>query len=63
MCFRSVEQNDREYFTIENRPLPPGQELVADLRRISPKYLSTMGIALLRGRTALRIAMCATRRR
>jgi putative ABC transport system permease protein len=45
------EQNDREYFTIENRPLPPGQELVADLRRISPKYLSTMGIPLLRGRT------------
>jgi putative ABC transport system permease protein len=45
------EQNDREYFTIENRPLPPGQELVADFRRISPKYLSTMGIPLLRGRT------------
>ena len=45
------EQNDREYFTIENRPLPPGQELVADFRRISPTYLSTMGIPLLRGRT------------
>ena len=45
------EQNDREYFTIENRPLPPGQELVADFRRISPAYLSTMGIPLLRGRT------------
>lgn len=44
------QQNDREYFTIENRPLPPGQELVADFRRISPRYLSTMGIALLRGR-------------
>jgi putative ABC transport system permease protein len=44
------QQNDREYFTIENRPLPPGQELVADFRRISPLYLNTMGIALLRGR-------------
>lgn len=44
------EQNDREYFTIENRPLPAGEELVADFRRISPHYLSAMGIALLRGR-------------
>ena len=44
------QQNDREYFTIENRPLPPGQSLVADFRRISPRYLNTMGIALLRGR-------------
>jgi putative ABC transport system permease protein len=44
------QQNDREYFTIENRPLPPGQELVADFRRISPRYLNTMGIALVQGR-------------
>jgi putative ABC transport system permease protein len=44
------QQNDREYFTIENRPLPAGQELVADFRRISPRFLSTMGIALLNGR-------------
>ncbi|MGO9261397.1 MAG: ABC transporter permease [Bryobacteraceae bacterium] len=44
------QQNDREYFTIENRPLPPGQMLVADFRRVSPRYFSTMGIALLRGR-------------
>jgi putative ABC transport system permease protein len=44
------QQNDREYFTIENRPLPAGQTLVADFRRISPFYLNTMGIALLRGR-------------
>jgi len=44
------QQNDREYFTIENRPLPPGHELVADFRRISPRYLNTMGIALLQGR-------------
>jgi putative ABC transport system permease protein len=44
------QQNDREYFTIENRPLPAGQTLVADFRRISPGYLKTMGIALLRGR-------------
>ena len=44
------QQNDREYFTIENRPLPPGQTLVADFRRISPQYLSTMRIALLQGR-------------
>jgi len=44
------QQNDREYFTIENRPLPPGQSLVADFRRISPRYLNTMGIPLLAGR-------------
>jgi predicted permease len=45
------QQNDREYFTIENRPLPQGETLVADFRRISPHYLKTMGIALLQGRT------------
>ena len=44
------QQNDREYFTIENRPLPQGQELAADFRRISPRYLNTMGIGLLTGR-------------
>jgi putative ABC transport system permease protein len=44
------QQNDREYFTIENRPLPPEESLVADFRRISPLYLNTMGIALLEGR-------------
>jgi putative ABC transport system permease protein len=44
------QQNDREYFTIEKRPLPAGEALVADFRRISPQYLNTMGIPLLRGR-------------
>lgn len=44
------EQNDREYFTIENRPMAAGESLVADFRRISPRYLATMGIALLAGR-------------
>ena len=44
------QQNDREYFVIENRPLPPGQALVADFRRISSRYLNTMGIPLLQGR-------------
>ncbi len=44
------QQHDREYFTIENRPLPPGQSLVADFRRVSPRYFHTMGISLLRGR-------------
>ncbi len=44
------QQNDREYFTIENRPLPTGQTLVADFRRISPGYLHTMGIPLRQGR-------------
>jgi len=44
------QQNDREYFTIENRPLPAGQSLTADFRRISPGYLDTMGISLLQGR-------------
>jgi putative ABC transport system permease protein len=45
------QQNDREYFTIENRALPAGQTLVADFRRVSPGYLHTMGIALLQGRS------------
>jgi putative ABC transport system permease protein len=44
------QQNNREYFAIERRPLPPGQWLVADFRRVSPRYFDTMGIALLRGR-------------
>jgi putative ABC transport system permease protein len=44
------QQNNREYFTIENRPLPPGPSLVADFRRISPRYLQTMGVPLLQGR-------------
>jgi putative ABC transport system permease protein len=44
------QQNDREYFTVEERPLPAGHSLVADFRRISPGYPTTMGIPLLRGR-------------
>jgi putative ABC transport system permease protein len=44
------QQNDREYFTIENRPLPAGQSLVADFRRVSPRYFHTMGVPLLEGR-------------
>jgi len=44
------QQNDREYFTIEERPMPAGQSLVADFRSISPGYPTTMGIPLLRGR-------------
>jgi len=44
------QQNDREYFVIENRPLPPGEALVADFRRVSTRYFRTMGIALLQGR-------------
>jgi putative ABC transport system permease protein len=44
------EQNDREYFTIENRPMPPGQSFVADFRRVSARYFHTMGISLVDGR-------------
>jgi putative ABC transport system permease protein len=44
------QQNDREYFTIEGRPLPPEQSLVADFRRVSARYFATMGIPLLQGR-------------
>jgi putative ABC transport system permease protein len=44
------QQNDREYFTIENRPMPAGESMVADFRRVSPQYFDTMGIALRRGR-------------
>lgn len=45
------QQNDREYFTIENRSIAAGQSLVADFRRVSPGYFKSMGIALLAGRT------------
>jgi len=44
------QQNNREYFTIENHPLPAGQSQVADFRRVSSRYFDTMGIALRRGR-------------
>jgi predicted permease len=44
------EENDREYFVIENRPLPAGVELVADFRRVSPRYFDTIGIPLHSGR-------------
>jgi len=44
------QQNDREYFTIENRPMPPGQTFTADFRRVSPRYFRTMGISLVKGR-------------
>jgi putative ABC transport system permease protein len=44
------QQNDREYFTIENRPMPPGQTFTADFRRVSPRYFRTMGISLVNGR-------------
>ena len=44
------QQNDREYFTIENRPLPQGQRLVADFRRVSASYFRTMRIPLIAGR-------------
>jgi putative ABC transport system permease protein len=44
------QQNDREYFVIENRLLPPGESLVADFRRVSSGYLNAMGIPMLQGR-------------
>lgn len=45
------QQNDREYFTIENRPMPPGQTLAADFRRVSASYFAAIGIPLIAGRT------------
>jgi putative ABC transport system permease protein len=44
------QQNNRDYFTVENRPMPAGETLAADFRRVSPQYFDTMGIALRRGR-------------
>jgi putative ABC transport system permease protein len=44
------QQNDREYFTIENRAMAPGVTLSADFRRVSASYFRTLGIALERGR-------------
>ncbi|HYP15592.1 MAG TPA: ABC transporter permease [Opitutus sp.] len=44
-------QEDRARFVIENGPaLPANETLQAHLRRVSPEYFSTMGIALRRGR-------------
>lgn len=44
------QQNDREYFVIENQVLPAGESLVADFRRVSPGYFKTIGIPLTEGR-------------
>ena len=44
------QQNDREYFVIENRPMPPGDMPSADFRRVSGSYFHTLGITLERGR-------------
>jgi predicted permease len=38
-------------FSIEGRPLPPGQFLIALNRAASPEYFATAGIPILRGRT------------
>ncbi len=38
-------------FSIEGRPLPPGQFLIALNRAASPDYFATAGIPILRGRT------------
>jgi len=44
-------QDQRTRFLIENGPpLPPNERFQADLRRVSPSYFQTMGIALKRGR-------------
>jgi len=44
-------QDQRTRFLIENGPvLPPNERLQSDLRRVSPGYFQTMGIALKRGR-------------
>jgi putative ABC transport system permease protein len=43
-------QDQRARFLIENGPaLPPNERLQSDLRRVSPDYFQTMGIALKRG--------------
>lgn len=44
-------QDQRTRFLIEHGPaLPPGERLQSDLRRVSPEYFQTMGIALKAGR-------------
>jgi len=44
-------QDDRVRFLIEDGPiLPPNERFQADLRRVSPGYFRTMGIAFKRGR-------------
>ena len=37
-------------FTIEGRPVPPGQEPGANFRKVSPDYFRTMGMPVLQGR-------------
>lgn len=44
-------QDQRARFLIENGPtLPPNERFQSDIRRVSPSYFQTMGIALKRGR-------------
>lgn len=46
-----TQQDQRARFLIENGPpLPQGQRLAADYRRVSPSFFQTLGVPLLRGR-------------
>jgi putative ABC transport system permease protein len=45
-----AQENVRHSFRLPERPSGPNSELIADYRRVSPRYFETLGVALTRGR-------------
>ena len=42
--------NNNSFFVVENQPVPLGQEPLLEIRWVSPRYLETLRVPLLRGR-------------
>ncbi|HSQ31154.1 MAG TPA: ABC transporter permease [Gemmatimonadaceae bacterium] len=42
--------NNNEFFVVENQPVPLGQEPLLEIRWVSPRYLETLRVPVLRGR-------------
>lgn len=45
-----AQEDVRRSFRLPDRPSGPNSELMADFRRVSPRYFETLGVALARGR-------------